>query len=64
MAKNFYWAIAAFLFVYLLRGFGILSFIPGGVVFLLLLLVILTGLMWGIVATMRYWGLLSWGCNS
>lgn len=54
MAKNFCLAIAAFLFVYLLRGFGIISFVPGGLILLLLLITIVTGLMWGIVATMRY----------
>jgi len=54
MAKNFCLAIATFLFVYLLRGFGIVSFLPGGVILLLLVITIFSGLMWGINATKRY----------
>ena len=54
MARNFGLAIATFLFVYLLRGFGIISFLPGGIILLLLLITIFSGLMWGITATKRY----------
>ncbi|MBW4575853.1 MAG: hypothetical protein KME08_11270 [Aphanothece sp. CMT-3BRIN-NPC111] len=40
--------------VYLLRGFGILTFIPGGVIWFLLLLSIGTGILYGIMRARRY----------
>ncbi len=40
--------------VYLLRGFGILTFIPGGVIWVLLLLSIGSGILYGIMKTRRY----------
>ena len=52
--KTFAYSAIAFLIVYLLRGVGILSFIPGGLILLLLLIAIFSGLMWGIMATLRY----------
>ena len=52
--KTFANSAIAFLIVYLLRGVGILSFIPGGLILLLLLIAIFSGLMWGIMATLRY----------
>lgn len=52
--KTFAYSAIAFIFVYLLRGIGILSFIPGGIILLLLLITIVSGLMWGIMATLRY----------
>ena len=54
LSKTFIYSALIFIFVYLLRGFGILSFIPGGIILLLLLITIATGLMWGIVSTLRY----------
>jgi hypothetical protein len=40
--------------VYVLRGFGILTFLPGGVIWLLILLSIATGLVYGVQKTRRY----------
>lgn len=52
--KTFTYSAIAFIVAYLLRGIGILSFIPGGIILLLLLTTIVSGLMWGIMATLRY----------
>ncbi len=40
--------------VYLLRGFGILTGIPGGIILFLILLSIGTGIMYGIEKTKRF----------
>lgn len=40
--------------VYLLRGFGILSFMPGGVIWFFVLLSIASGVIYGIQKTKRY----------
>lgn len=40
--------------VYLLRGFGLLSFLPGGVIWLLVLLVIGSGVFYGVEKTRRF----------
>jgi hypothetical protein len=40
--------------VYLLRGFGILTFIPGGFIWLLLLLSIASGIFYAIMRNKRY----------
>ncbi|MEP0751848.1 hypothetical protein NC997_13080 [Trichocoleus sp. DQ-A2] len=39
--------------VYLLRGFGILTFIPGGVIWILILLSIASGITYGVQRTRR-----------
>lgn len=52
--KTFIYSVVTFLVIYLLRAFGWLSFIPGGIVFLLLFITLTTGLIWGILATLRY----------
>lgn len=54
LSKIFTYSALAFLVTYILRGFGILSFLPGGIILILLLITISTGLMWGIVKTLRY----------
>lgn len=46
--------IAVTILAYLLRGFGILTFIPGGVIYGLILLSIATGLVYGVQKTRRY----------
>ena len=46
--------IAITVMVYLLRGFGIITFIPGGILWLLILLSIGTGLVYGVQKTRRY----------
>ncbi len=40
--------------VYLLRGFGVLAFMPGGVIWLLVLLSVATGIIYGIVKNKRF----------
>ena len=42
------------IFVYLLRGFGILTFIPGGVVLILIGLTVFAGIIYGIQKTKRF----------
>jgi len=42
------------LFFYFLRGFGVLTFIPGGLIHLLFLLTLITGIVYGIIFTKRY----------
>ena len=54
ISKIFILSALIFLIVYLLRGLGILSFIPGGTLLVLLFITISTGLTWGIIATLRY----------
>ncbi len=46
--------LAVTLVVYLLRGFGILTFIPGGLIWMLILLSIGTGIAYGVQKTRRY----------
>ncbi|AFZ37794.1 hypothetical protein Sta7437_4325 [Stanieria cyanosphaera PCC 7437] len=52
--KTFIISSATFALVYLLRGFGILSFLPGGIILILLLITIGSGLTWGIAKTRRF----------
>ena len=40
--------------VYLLRGMGILSFLPGGLILLLILSSVVTGIIYGIDKTRRF----------
>ena len=54
LTKTFNYSMLTFLVVYLLRGVGLLSYIPGGIILFLLLITISTGLMRGIIATLRY----------
>ncbi|NEQ87611.1 MAG: hypothetical protein F6K26_48750 [Moorea sp. SIO2I5] len=46
--------LAITVMVYLLRGFGIITFLPGGILWLLILLSIGTGLFYGVQKTRRY----------
>ena len=54
LAKIFILSAIAFLTLYILRGIGMLTFISGGAISLLLMAVIISGLGWGIVKTWRY----------
>ena len=40
--------------VYILRGMGILSFLPGGLILLLILSSVITGILYGIDKTRRF----------
>ena len=46
--------LAITVLVYVLRGFGILTFLPGAVIWILILLSIGTGLVYGVQKTRRY----------
>ena len=46
--------VAIALIVYLLRGFGVLTFIRGGVIYLLILLSIGTGIVYGLKKNGRF----------
>jgi hypothetical protein len=52
--KCFLFFLASFLSIYLLTGFGILTFLPGGILLILLMLTIFTGLIWGIRKTLGF----------
>ena len=47
-------SLAVTVVVYLLRGFAIVTFIPGGMILFLILLSIATGLVYGVQKTRRY----------
>lgn len=47
-------SLAVTIVVYLLRGFGILTFLPGGVIWILILLSIAAGIAYGVQKTRRY----------
>ena len=42
------------IFIYLLRAFGVLTFIPGGIIIVLIALTIITGIIFGIEQTKRF----------
>jgi hypothetical protein len=46
--------LGSFLAFYLLRGFSIVTALPGGLILALMILAIITGLAWGIKKTMRF----------
>ena len=52
--KIFYLSLVSFIFLYLLRGIGIITFLSGGVIMMLLLTAVISGLSWGILKTRRY----------
>ncbi|MBW4650877.1 MAG: hypothetical protein KME06_19615 [Kastovskya adunca ATA6-11-RM4] len=54
LAYLFAISLAVTLIVYVLRGFTILSFLPGGVLNLLILLSIAIGIAYGVQKTRRY----------
>jgi len=47
-------SVAVTIVVYIFRGLGILSFMPGGILWLLILLSIATGVIYGVQKTKRY----------
>ena len=54
LRKTFLISLVSFIIVYILRGLGFLSFLPGGIIILLLLITLGSGLAWGIRKTIRY----------
>ena len=53
-ARAFLATLVVTILVYLLRGFGILTFIPGGIITLLILLSLATGIVYGVDKTKRF----------
>lgn len=47
-------SLAVTLLVYILRGIGILTFLPGGLIWLLILLSVITGILYGVDKTKRF----------
>ncbi|MBE9116162.1 hypothetical protein IQ249_09670 [Lusitaniella coriacea LEGE 07157] len=54
LAYLFLMVLSVTVIAYLLRGFGILTFIPGGIIWLLILLSIGTGILYGVEKTRRF----------
>lgn len=54
LQKLFAYSLISFLVIYILRGFGILGFLPGGFILLGLLVTLVSGLAWGIQKTRRF----------
>ena len=50
----FFMSLMGFIALYVLRGIGFLTFIPGGAILALLLSAVVSGLIWGIMKTRRY----------
>ena len=50
----FFISLMGFITLYILRGIGFITFLPGAVITILLLTVIISGLTWGILKTRRY----------
>ncbi|MEM8830095.1 MAG: hypothetical protein AAGE96_12160 [Cyanobacteria bacterium P01_G01_bin.19] len=54
LANIFFISLMGFLTLYVLRGIGMITFISGGIIIILLMTAIVSGLTWGILKTMRY----------
>ncbi len=54
LRRTFITSLVIFIILYILRGLGIFSFLPGGIILILLLITISSGLAWGIKKTLRY----------
>lgn len=50
----FFISLMGFIALYILRGIGMITFIPGGMITALLMTAVISGLGWGIVKTRRY----------
>ena len=54
LLKVFFLSLIGFATLYVLRGIGLITFISGGVITILLLAAVISGLSWGILKTRRY----------
>ena len=54
LLKLFTFSSIGFLVIYVLRGLGILGFLPGGFILVCLLIALISGLGWGIQRTRRF----------
>ncbi|MGB5635109.1 MAG: hypothetical protein WBM44_12450 [Waterburya sp.] len=50
----FFISLMGFISLYFLRGIGFITFLPGGIISLLLMTAVISGLTWGILETRRY----------
>ncbi|MGL5075122.1 MAG: hypothetical protein ACRDBG_04690 [Waterburya sp.] len=54
LIQLFFISLIGFIALYILRGIGFITFLPGGVIGILLMTTIMSGLTWGIIKTRRY----------
>jgi hypothetical protein len=54
LIQLFFISLIGFITLYILRGIGFITFLPGGVISTLLMTTIISGLTWGIIKTRRY----------
>ncbi|MBZ8179919.1 MAG: hypothetical protein SAL07_01880 [Oscillatoria sp. PMC 1051.18] len=54
IAYVFWTVLTITILVYILRGFGVLTFIPGGIIYFLILLSLITGIWFGVEKTKRF----------
>lgn len=50
----FFISLMGFITLYILRGIGMITFISGGIIAILLMTAVVSGLSWGILKTRRY----------
>ncbi len=50
----FFMSLMGFITLYILRGIGMITFISGGIIIVLLMTAVISGLTWGILQTRRY----------
>ncbi len=50
----FFISLMGFMTLYILRGIGLITFLPGGMITILLMTAVISGLSWGILKTRRY----------
>ncbi|MEL6496029.1 MAG: hypothetical protein AAFQ41_13045 [Cyanobacteria bacterium J06623_7] len=54
LLKIFFFSFIGFACLYVLRGIGLITFISGGIISIMLITAIISGLTWGILKTKRY----------
>ena len=54
LLRVFFLSLIGFATLYVLRGIGLITFISGGIITVLLLSTVISGLTWGILKTKRY----------
>lgn len=54
LTKIFSMSLMGFITLYILRGIGLITFLPGGIISLALMTAVISGLTWGILKTRRY----------
>lgn len=54
LLNTFRISLMGFIALYILRGIGWITFLPGGIISIFLIMAIISGLTWGIFKTRRY----------